>query len=250
MQKRNLFSFLFSAGLLFATLTLCNDRACAQSTLFNIPSTDVVAKGKTYLEFDFISHLESHRNGGFQTYVPRAVFGLGKGVEVGANITFTDALAPDQPVEFQPNIKWQAYANEKNGVAVSTGVIGYLPVANTTGTDKFALVYSNVSKKVSGKFGPRLTGGAYGLVGREKGSVRDDGTLIGVKAGAIVGYEQPLHPKVSFVSDWFSGANRFGYVTPGFAFTLPKNSLLYAGYSIGNEGRKNNALFVYYGITF
>jgi hypothetical protein len=250
MLKRNFFSYLFSAGLLIATFMLCDDKAVAQSTLFNIPSTDVVAKGKSYLEFDFISHFESHEKGGFQTYVPRAVFGLGKGVEIGANITFTDAFAPDQPVEFQPNIKWQAYANEKNGVTVSTGVIGYIPVANTTGTDTFALIYSNVSKKISGKFGPRLTGGAYGLVGRDSGSIREDGTIIGVKAGAIVGYEQPLHPKVSFVADWFSGANRFGYVTPGLAFTLPKNSLLYAGYSIGNEGRKNNALFVYYGITF
>src|SRR5690349_1641064 len=47
--------------------------ACAQSTIFNIPSTDAVAKNKVYFEFDFISHLESHDNGGFQTYVPRAV---------------------------------------------------------------------------------------------------------------------------------------------------------------------------------
>jgi len=44
--------------------------ACAQSTLFNIPSTDVVAEKKVYLEFDFISHFESHSKGGFQAYVP------------------------------------------------------------------------------------------------------------------------------------------------------------------------------------
>src|ERR1044072_8869408 len=130
MLKRNVLSYLFSTGLLITTLALCSDRACAQSTIFNIPATDAVAKKKTYLEFDFISHLESHENGGFQTYVPRAVFGLGKGVEIGANITFTDALAPDQPVEFQPNIKWQFYANEEHGVAASAWIIGYLPVAH------------------------------------------------------------------------------------------------------------------------
>jgi hypothetical protein len=39
-------------------------------------------------------------------------------------------------------------------------------------------------------------------------------------------------------------------VTPGLSFALPRSSALYAGYSIGNFGRKNNALFVYYGITF
>jgi hypothetical protein len=240
--KRNFVSLCLSMVLLMAMIALCDTTATAQSTLFNIPSTDAVSKGKTYIEFDFISHLESHREGGFQTYVPRAVFGLGKGVEIGANISFTDALAPDQPVEFQPNIKWQFYTNEDNGLAASAGIIGYVPIANRDGVDDFALVYSNVSKKIKGAYGPRLTGGVYGLLGREDG--------LGTKGGAIVGYEQPLHSKVSFVADWFSGYNRFGYVTPGLSFTLPRNSLFYAGYSIGNDGRKNNGLFLYYGITF
>lgn len=232
----------FALSLLALLFAIFESEALAQSTLFNIPSTDVQAKWKTYLEFDFISHLESHSNGGFQTYGQRAVVGLGKGLEIGANITFTDALAPGQPVELQPNIKWQFYSGEDNGIAASAGVIGYLPVANREGLDDFALVYSTVSKKFRGAFGPRLTGGAYGLVGREDG--------LGTRSGAIVGYEQPLHSKISFVADWLSGYNRFGYVTPGLSFTLPKNGLFMAGYSIGNEGRKNNALFLYYAITF
>lgn len=200
-----------------------------------------MAKGKLYIEFDFISHLERHRDGGFQIYVPRAVLGLGKGVEIGANFSFTDALASDQPVELQPNVKWQFYTGEDNGLAASAGVIGYLSIANRGGIDDFALIYGNVSKKFKGQQGPRLTGGAYGLVGQEDG--------LGTKGGAILGYEQPLHSRVSFVADWFSGKNRFGYVTPGLSFALPRGSF-YAGYSIGNEGRKNNALFLYYGITF
>jgi hypothetical protein len=216
--------------------------ARAQSTLFNIPSTDVVAEKKTYLEFDFISHLEAHTDGGFQAYVPRAVFGVGKNIEVGTNVAFLDAEAPDQPVELQPNIKYRFYNNEDNGVAASVGGILYTPIANRAGVDTFGLLYTVVSKKVKGTYGPRLTGGGYGLVGRANGN--------GSEGGAIVGYEQPLHPKVSFVADWLSGKNRFGYVTPGFTVSLPRASALYAGYSIGNVGRKNNALFVYYGITF
>ncbi len=240
MKKHN--PLILSFGLLMALIMLCGRDTRAQSTIFNIPSTDVVAKGKTYLEFDLITHLESHKNGGFQAYIPRAVFGLGKGVEIGANVAFLDALADDQPVEFQPNMKWQFYSNEEQGVAVTVGGIAYIPIVHRTGTDDFGLLYTTASKKFKGDFGPRLTGGAYGLVGR------DDGT--GTKGGAIVGYEQPLHPKVSFVADWFSGKNRFGYVTPGFAFTLPKSTIFYAGYSVGNEGRKNNALFLYLGVTF
>ena len=235
-------SIALALGALCAVMLFDSPAARAQSTLFNIPSTDVVAKKHVYVEFDFISHLESHADGGFQAYVPRAVFGVGKNVEVGTNVAFLDAEAPDQPVELQPNIKYKFYSNEDNGVSAATGGILYAPISNRAGTDTFGLVYTVVSKKVKGAYGPRLTGGGYGLVGRE------DGT--GTKGGAIVGYEQPLHSKVSFVADWLSGKNRFGYVTPGFSFTLPRGSALYAGYSIGNVGRKNNALFVYYGITF
>ncbi|MDX6484721.1 MAG: hypothetical protein QOE95_2494, partial [Gaiellaceae bacterium] len=219
-------------------ITLFDSRAArAQSTLFNIPSTDVVPEKKTYLEFDFISHLESHADGGFQAYIPRAVFGAGKHWEVGTNVAFLDAEAPDQPVELQPNVKYQFYSNEDNGVSAAAGGILYAPVSHRAGTDTFGLLYTVVSKKVKGAYGPRLTGGGYGLVGRADGN--------GSEGGAIVGYEQPLHKKVSFVADWLSGRNRFGYVTPGFSFALPRSSALYAGYSIGNFGRKNNALFVY-----
>lgn len=228
---------------LCAVLLLCGaETVQAQSTLFNIPSTDVVSKKKVYLEFDFISHLEHHNNGGFQAYIPRAVVGVGKSVEVGVNVAFTDALAPDQPVEIQPNIKFQFYQNEKKGVALSGGGILFTPIANRAGTDTFGMIYTNLSKQVKGTFGPRFTVGGYGLVGRADGN--------GIKSGVILGYEQPLHPKVKFVADWFSGKNRFGYVTTGLAFTVSSNSAFYAGYSVGNHGRKNNGLFLYYGITF
>ena len=63
---------------------------------------------------------------------------------------------------------------------------------------------------------------------------------------------------MSFVADWFSGKNSIGYFTPGISVTLPHSGLLNIGYSIGyNELKgdgdpdyRNNALFVYYGITF
>lgn len=212
-----------------------------QSTLFNIPSTDVVPGKKVYVEFDFLAHLESYSNGGFQAYIPRAVVGVGKKFEVGINVVFTKSATPNS-VEIQPNIKYQAYSNEKYGVAVSTGAILYAPVTRRTGTNTFAMLYSNISKQVKGKYGPRLTGGAYGLVNRVKGT--------GERGGAMVGYEQPITPKLRFVSDWYSGKNRFGYVTPGFSITTSTTSALYIGYSIGNSGRKNNSLFAYWGITF
>ena len=62
-------------GFLLAVVSVGSQPTFAQSTIFNIPSTDVVAAKKTYVEFDVIAHLESHKDGGFQTYVPRVVFG-------------------------------------------------------------------------------------------------------------------------------------------------------------------------------
>jgi hypothetical protein len=77
---------------------------------------------------------------------------------------------------------------------------------------------------------------------------------VGSKAGVIAALEQPIHPKVTLLADWFSGKNFFGYFTPGVSFTLPQASLLNIGYSIGNDSwaephNNNRALFIYYGIT-
>ena len=229
-----------AATVLFALLQ--SHMAVAQSTLFNIPSTDVVPTKKVYLEFDFLSHFKSHDDGGFQIYVPRAVIGVGKKVEVGVNVSVVDSLTPDQPVYISPNVKWQAYSNEGNGVAVAVGGLLYTPIVHRAGADTYGFLYSVASKRIKGTYGPRFTGGGYGLPGLRDG--------LGTKGGAILGYEQPVSKKVAFVTDWFSGKNAFGYVTPGFSITLPKSSLLNIGYSIGNQGRGNNALFVYYGITF
>ena len=145
------------AAVLFSMLPKA--AAEAQSTLFNIPSTDVVAKKKVYLEFDFYSHLRSHANGGFQIYAPRAVFGVAKNVEVGVNVSVVDTLTPNQPVYISPNVKWQFYNNEKAGIAVSAGGLLYTPVAHRAGADTYGFLYTVASKKVKGTYGPRLTGG-------------------------------------------------------------------------------------------
>jgi len=178
MLKSKAIQWVFSA---LCVVTFASSIVKAQSTLFNIPSTDVVATRKTYVEFDFISHFESHEKGGFQAYVPRVVVGVAKGIEVGANVAFLDTLAPDQPVELQPNVKYQFYNSEKYGVAAAAGGILYTPIANRTGIDTFGLLYSTVSKKFKGDHGPRLTGGGYGLVGRANGNGSEGGAIVGTK---------------------------------------------------------------------
>src|SRR5438093_592914 len=167
--------------LLVALVSLGAQTATAQSTLVTIPSTDVVLAKNVYLEFDYISHYASHHHGGFQTYEPRVAVGVGHNVEVGVNVVYTDGFGLKQPIEIQPNIKWQFYKNEKRRVSAVAGVMLYAPVTHRAGTNTFVMLYALISRKMAGKFGPRLTGGGYVLPGR------DDGT--GAKSGAMAGYE-------------------------------------------------------------
>lgn len=231
---------VFSVALLLLLLNC--DMASAQTVIINIPSTDVVARNSTYVEFDLLTHPASFENGGYRTWIPRVVYGLRKDLEVGLNVSFTQAFAPDQPVEIQPNLKWRYFGDEKRGLSASVGGILFVPVKNTQGTDRLGMLYTNFGKKVQGKFGPRATGGIYGLVGASASS--------GTRVGATVGYEQPLHSKVTFLADWFSGKNRFGYVSGGVAVTPTSRTLLGAAYIFGNQGRGNNGLFLYAGYTF
>lgn len=221
-------------------LPFSHNVVCAQSTIANAPSTDVVSRKDVYVEFDFISNYSHHYNGGFQSYVPRGVVGIGNGAEVGVNVNYTDGFGVVQPVEVQPNVKWRFYESETRGLAASVGCIAFLPVNHRRASDTFGMCYSVLSKKVEGDYGPRVTGGGYALINRRNGA--------GAKGGAIIGYEQPLGSKVNLVVDWFSGNNRFGYVTPGFTFATTQRSTLFTGYTIGNQGRRNHAFYTYYGI--
>lgn len=235
---------LFKPASLFclALLCICGPKAFGQSTLINAPSTEVVSPKQVYFEMDFITNYAWERDNSYQTYIPRAVVGVGKNVEVGVNVSFTRQSGVDHPIEFQPNAKWQFFNNEEKGLAGAVGCIWYMPATHRTGTDTFGQCYTTFSKQFSGSYAPRFTGGAYVLIG--------SGPDQSSKAGAIVAYEQPFSKNTGLIIDWFSGRNRFGYVSPGLYVTMPGNGSLSGGYAISNYGRGNNYLFAYYGMTF
>jgi hypothetical protein len=239
--------------LLALTLIVAfGDAAMAQSTIFNIPTTDTVAPKKGYFEFDYLPQIPKTEGAGrIQIFNPRIVAGIAPNLEAGANFaTYHYGGDPSSTFSyFQPNIKYKFASSDAKGLAAAAGLIWYTPINHREGTDSFGLVYANFSKKVkTGDYGPRITFGPYGIVGAND-------SYIGTKAGAIVGYEQPIHAKASIVADWFSGVSGFGYFTPGISITLPLNGLLNVGYSFGNDSysepsNNNRYLFVYYGITF
>ena len=232
------FFFFFSLALSAAALSIR-----AQSTVVNIPSTDTVAQKTAYLEADFLTHFGSAASGGFRSYGYRIVYGARRNLEVGANFYYTtNGVTSPEPKEFQPNAKWKFYNNERHGVAASAGAFLFVPLDRSAGTRAFSLAYSNVSKTFARARGLRLTGGGYALVGAARS--------VGTKRGAIVGVEQPVARRLTFLADWYSGKNRFGYSAAGFNFAVTKRQFLYGGYNFGNAGRVNDYFSAYYGITF
>jgi hypothetical protein len=238
------------AFLLIVTVAFPRE-AQAQSTIFNVPTTDTVSPKKVYFEFDYLPQIPKTEGAGrIQIFNPRIVVGIVPNLEAGANFAnFHFGGDPSSMFSFiQPNLKYKFAASDPHGVAAAAGLIWYTPINHREGADSFGLVYGNFSKKVKRAYGPRITVGPYGIV-----AAADN--YFGTKAGAIVGYEQPILVKASIVADWFSGVSGFGYFTPGISTTLPHNGVLNVGYSIGNDSysepsNNNRYLFVYYGITF
>jgi hypothetical protein len=213
----------------------------AQSTVFNIPSTDVQTSRRLYVEADFLTHASSFERGGFQLYGTRLVFGLSKRAEAGVNVYFINT-APAEPIEIQPNFKFRLYQNEEKGLAIATGAAVFLPISHRSLSSSRAMVYAVGSKKVNAPLGPRFSLGAYNLIGTfEKGTS---------KRGVLLGYEQPITRKLTVVADWSSGNNDYGYVVAGAGITLSPKSVLYVGYNVGNQGRGNNSLGIFYGYSF
>jgi hypothetical protein len=251
--------FIILAKLLFV-LTAFSSQVLAQSTIFNIPTTDTVAKGKVYAEFDFLPQVPGTDVSRTYLYNPRMVVGAPGNLEFGVNFpTYNTRASGDSATNgyIQPNAKWKFYENEKAGVALAVGGLLNTPLNNRDLQDTWGLVYGLVSKKVkTGNYGPRFHAGPYGIVSANQDPAKGPVSFLGPRAGVILGYEQPVYKRVSFVADWFSGKNGFGYFTPGVSITTPGNGLLNAGYSIGNDSwadnnaTRNRYVFVYYGVTF
>ena len=233
---------LKSTILLFAVFFVASNITQGQTTVFYAPSTDVVGVQRTYLEADFITHLAAYRDGGYRMYGGRAIHGVRRGMEAGVNVYFATSAYSPEPVVVQPNFKWQFYYDESKGLAVAAGVLVSMPVSHRSKGRSSGFLYLVGSKKVAGGYGPRFTAGTYYLV-----VSADKGTT---KQGAIIGYEQPINRRLTFVADWTSGRNQLGYLTAGGVMMLSPRSAVFAGYSVGNNGRGNNSLTLGYGYRF
>lgn len=216
-------------------------RTHAQQTIFNVPTTDVLDRGKVYGELDVsFKPNNSQAVNRFSSFVPRVVVGAGGRVEVGLNITGNIQPGPDATT-LSPTIKWKPYQGKVNGVAIVVGDNVFIPVRNRA-YNAGNYVYAEISKTF--KAATRLTAGGYDFT-RNVVAARN-------RAGGQFGFEQPVNKKLSIAADWFTGRHSAGYFTPGVVFKVGPKVTGYAGYSIGNQdaSRGNHFFLLELGYNF
>jgi len=203
--------------------------AFAQETVFNVPSGDILDRGKIYGELDF-GYQYSDSNA---SYTPRIVVGLGRQVEAGLNINGIGTPGPSQTI-LSPAIKWKVYDGGKNGWAFLVGDTMYLPVQNRTYTTG-NYVYAEFAK--TWRTGTRATFGAYHF--------SRDVVASAQRAGGQFALEQPINSRLTVATDWYTGNQALGYVTPGAIVKLTPKLTWYACYEIGNHrASSGNRLFL------
>ncbi|MCD9187942.1 MAG: hypothetical protein LUM44_16085 [Pyrinomonadaceae bacterium] len=207
----------------------------AQQTIFNVPTTDVLEKGKVYVELDAAfktNEQESLRK--FSSFTPRVVVGIGGKTEIGLNVTGNVQPGADSTT-FVPTVKWKFYENEKSKIGLIAGTNFYIPVRNRA--YKFGS-YSYVAGSKTIK-NTRLTAGGF-VASRNVFAPK------AVRGGGQFGIEQTVNSKLTFAADWLTGRHANGYFTPGVIYKPHPQVTTYFSYSIGNaDAKKGNHYFLF-----
>lgn len=234
--------FLFTRTALIVSILVCCGfvSAHAQQTVFNVPTTDTLDRGKVYFELDISAKPnDSDALNKFSSFVPRVVVGAGGRVEVGLNITGNVQPGPDSTT-FVPAVKWKFYDGKENGWAVAAGMHLFIPVRNKAYD---AGNYSYVMSSKTFKAGTRVGFGGYLF---SKNVVAPDAN----RAGGQFTFEQPVTKKLNINADWFTGKHANGYFTTGAAYKLTNKLTGVTAYSIGNTNAAQGNHFFYFELGY
>jgi len=207
----------------------------AQQTIFNVPSTDVLDRGKVYFELDASFNVVDHAAlNKFSAFVPRIVVGADSNVEVGLNVTGNIQPGADSTT-LSPTVKWRFFQSNEKDVALMAGTNLFFPVRNrgySIGTYSYLAGSKTINKT-------RLTAGSYVA---SKNVFAPNAT----RGGGQFGFEQTLNSKVSVAADWITGKHASGYFTPGFIYKPRPRVTTYWAYSIGNaNASQGNHFFLF-----
>jgi hypothetical protein len=194
--------------------------AHAQQTVFDVPSADVLDKGKIYGELDGTLRPTDS----FATFTPRIVVGIGHAIEVGVNFDGLSEPLLGQ-LEFSPTIKWRPWKDESSGWSFYVGDDLLFPVRNRT-YDAGNYAYASFAKEW--KTGTRVGFGGYDFTKNVVANAN--------RAGGQFTFEQRVNSRLTFAAEWYTGKQAAGYVNPGAIIKLTSKLTLYTAYQIGNSG--------------
>lgn len=214
---RHIGSFKFSL-LLLVVFPVCG--AYGQETVFDVPSADILNKGKVYGELDGTLRPVDF----LATFTPRVVVGIGHGIEVGVNFDGLSAPGLDE-LEISPTVKWRLWKAKTSGWSFFVGDDLFFPVHRRT-YDAGNYVYASFAKEW--KHGTRIGLGAYDFT---RNVVADAN-----RAGGQFTFEQLINKRLTLAAEWYTGNTSVGYVNSGAIIKLNSKLTLYAAYQIGNAG--------------
>jgi hypothetical protein len=209
--------------------------ATAQQTVFNVPTADILDKGKVYVELDAgFKTTDQEISRKFSSFVPRVVVGAGRNAEVGLNVTGNLNPGADSTT-LVPTVKYRFYQNEKKDTALFAGTNFYIPVRNRSykfGSYSYVAAAKTINKT-------RLTAG--GFVASKNVFAPQ-----AVRGGGQFAVEQTINQKLTLAADWFTGRHANGYFTPGVIYKPHPKVTTYFAYSIGNaDARRGNHFFLF-----
>jgi hypothetical protein len=210
--------------------------AQAQQTVFNVPTTDVLDRGKVYFELDISAKpTNGEAVSRFSSFVPRVVVGTGGRVEVGLNIIGNIQPGPDATT-LVPAVKWKVYDGRDNGWAIAVGTHLFIPLHNRSydlGNYSYAMVQKTFKTKTRIGFGSGFF-------------TRDVVAPNAIRGAGQFTIEQPITDKFTVASDWYTGKHANGYWTSGGIYKISKKLTGYAAYSVGNaNASKGNHFFLF-----
>ena len=217
---------------------------CAQQTIFNVPSADVLEAGKVYLETDQYFRPWETDSGRAAFFFMRGVVGVGSQVELGINTGPFDYLHQSNPFIVFTG-KWRPFLLEF-GDAQQPGAFGLYGGTNLgvglgkdVRKDFHNLTYGAMSLRLP-VLATRLGVGPYFATRAVFGEA--------ARGGLLATFEQKI-PGIDglvLAADWFSGDG--GSVTPGFIYSRGPWTL-YLGYGFANTGRRDDLVTLEVGLT-
>jgi hypothetical protein len=197
--------------------------ACAvhgQETVFDVPSADVLDKGKVYGELDWTVRVVDP----YATFTPRIVVGIGHQIEVGMNFDGLSAPTVGE-LEISPTVKWRIWKAKASGWSFYVGDNLFFPVYKRS-YDVGNYAYASFAKEW--KHGTRIGLGGYDFT--------KNVVATGNRAGGQFTFEQIVNHRLTLAAEWYTGNHAAGYVNTGAIIKLTTKLAFYTAYQIGNAG--------------